>query len=264
MVRLRTWLGGGHGRVGAHDELLVLGAEAAGGQVERRVAEHRGDIADGQAEGGQAQRVDHHAQHALAVTEQVDGGDAFDGDEGGDDVLLDDPGERILAQGVARSGEAHDGARVGIGLDDGELLHRFGELPLDPAHRLAHVARGGVEVGVGREDHAHAEVVLLARRAHLLDAGDARHRAFDERGHLDVDGLRRCAGEVAAHGDDRAVDVGQLAHLHAEHGGEPGQRDQQVEHEHQQRPADREGGKVSADHRGKSGAVTRSVRGWPR
>ena len=64
--------------------------------------------------------------------------------------------------------------------------------------------------------------------------------------------------------DDGAVDVGQLAHFHAEDGGEPGQRDQQVEHEHQQRPADREGGKVPADHGGKTGTVTKSARGWPR
>ena len=141
----------------------------------------------------------------------------------GDDVLLDDPGERLFAQGLARRGEAHDGAGIGVGLDDGELLHVFGELPLDPADGLAHVARRGVEVGVGREDHANAEIALLARRAHLLDAGNARHGAFDQGRHLDVDGFRRRAGEVAAHGDDGAVDVGQLAHFHAEDGGEPGQ-----------------------------------------
>ena len=257
-------LGGDHRGVGAHDELLVLGAEAAGGQVERRVAEHRGDVADRQAEGGQAQGIDHHPQHALPIAEQVDGGDTVDGHQGGNDVLLDDPGERLLAQGVARRGEAHDGACVGIGLDDGELLHRFGELPLDPADRLAHVARGDVEVDVGREDRAHAEVVLLARRAYLPDAGDARHRAFDERGHLDVDGFRRCAREVAAHGDDGAVDVGQLAHLHAEDSGESGERDQKIDHQDQQRPTDREGGKVPADHRGKSGPVTTFLQARPR
>ena len=58
-------------------------------------------------------------------------------------------GERFLAQGLARRGEAHDGAGIGIGLDDGELLHGLGELALDPADRLAHVARGGVEVDIG-------------------------------------------------------------------------------------------------------------------
>ena len=253
-------IGGDHRGVGTHDELLVLGAEAAGGQVEGSVSEHGGDIAHGQAERGQAQGIDHHAQHALAVAEQVDRGNTVDGDQGGDDVLLDDPGERLFAQGLARRGEAHDGAGIGVGLDDGELLHGFGELPLDPADGLAHVARRGVEVDVGREDHANAEIALLARRAHLLDAGDARHGALDQGRHLDVDGLRRCAGKVAAHGDDGAVDVGKLAHFHAADGGEPGQRDQQVDHQDQQRPADREGGKVLADHVGISGTVTRSAR----
>ena len=257
-------VGAGHGGFGAHDELLVLGAEAAGGQVERRVAEHGGDIADRQPEGGQPQGIDHHAQHALTVAEQVDRGNAVDGDQGWDDVLLDDSRERLLAQGFARRGEAHDGAGIGIGLDDGELLHVLGKLPLDPADGLADVAGGGVEVDVGREDDADSEIVLLARRPHLLDAGDARNGPFDESGHLDVDGLRRRAGQVAANGDDGPVDVGQLAHLHAQQRGEPGKRNQQIDHQDQQRPTDRERGQVLADHEGTPDTVTMPAGAWRR
>ena len=71
----------------------------------------------------------------------------------------------------------------------------------------------------------------------------ARHPAggaLDHRGQLAVDRLGRGAVEGGGDGDHRPVDVGQLAHLDAAERGEPGEHDQRVEHEGEDRPAHEE------------------------
>ena len=104
------------------------------------------------------------------------------------------------------------------------------------ADRVAHVGRGDVEVDAVVELDRDAAAAEGRCRRDRLDAGNARHRAFEDGGQLAVDGLGGGAGEVGVDGDDRAVDVGQLADLDAVEGGKPGDGDQRVDDEGQHRP----------------------------
>ena len=68
-----------------------------------------------------------------------------------------------------------------------------------------------------------------ARRGDRLHARHARCGALQDARDLGVDRLRRGAVIGGADGDDRAVDVRQLADLDAAEGGEPGDDDEEVE-----------------------------------
>ena len=83
------------------------------------------------------------------------------------------------------------------------------------------------------------DAAALERRGRRdrLDAADARHRALQHRGQLAVDGFGGRRREIGGDGDDRPVDVGQLADLDAVEGGHAGDGDQRVDDEGQHRPA---------------------------
>ena len=139
--------------------------------------------------------------------------------------------------GVGGDGKPQHGIGVGVGLDDARRIGVVGKLVAHAPDRVAHVGCRDVEIdAVGELDGDAASPVGGARRDRL-DARDARHRALDHRGQFAVDGFGGRAAIVGGDGDDRPVDVGQFANFHAEEGGQPGDHDQRVDDEGQDRPA---------------------------
>src|SRR5690606_12067404 len=115
-------LRGDHGGVGADDQLLVLGAEAACRHVESRHPQNRRDITDRQPIAREPQRIDDHSQHALAPAVNLDVGHPVDRDQFRDEVLFGDTGNLISHQVVAQDTDVHYRPRIVVGLDDHDLL----------------------------------------------------------------------------------------------------------------------------------------------
>ena len=115
---------------------------------------------------------------------------------------------------------------IGVGLDDGDVLDAFRQLPLDPGDRFADVVGGNVQIDVGGEFGADAAVVFLTRGLDALDPGYAGDGPFEHADHLGIHGFRRGPVEKRAHGDDGAVDVGQFTDFDAHDRGQTGDHDQ--------------------------------------
>jgi hypothetical protein len=229
----------GRAGIGAHHQALRVRAERSDRHVERRALQRVRDIGQRQAEAVEPEGIDRHAHLPLARAELVDARHAFCGEQFGNDVVVDQPGQLGLVVGIAENGKRHDRLGVLVGLDHGHLLDAFGQVALRPADRFANIGRRSVEVDARIELHPDARIVLLARRADLAHARYARDRIFEDAGHLGIHRLGRGAGQAGGDRDDRPVDIGQLAHFHAHQRGDARDHDQQVEHPDQQRPLDR-------------------------
>jgi hypothetical protein len=105
----------------------------------------------------------------------------------------------------------------------------------DAADGIAHVVGGNGQIdGIGKFQR-HAALAELRTGRDGFETADARDRAFDDLGQFLVDRLRRSAVECRAHGHDRPVDVGQLAHFHAHIGRKTRHHHQRVEDQRQDR-----------------------------
>ncbi len=93
-----------------------------------------------------------------------------------------------------------------------------------------------------------ATVVFFRRGPDSVDSGNPGHRAFKKGYDLGVHGLRRCAGEVDAYTDDGLVHVRQFAHLDGDQRSQAREDYEQVDDQHEYRPADTQARQVIALH----------------
>jgi hypothetical protein len=131
-------------------------------------------------------------------------GHARDGAEVAADDLVGDHRELRRVERLRREGERDDRQLVGVeplhdGLDD--LLRQLRALGADG---VAHVLRRLVDRLAELELHDHLREAVGARRAQLLEPGDAREAVLEPVDHLALDLLGRRARVGDADEDDRA------------------------------------------------------------
>ena len=120
------------------------------------------DITDRQTEAVEAHRIDRNAHLLHPRTKLTDAGDALRAQQFGQDVIVNDRGQRGFVVATARHGQLQDRSRVFVGLDDAHLLDAIGQVVGHSAHGLAHVGRCGVQINAGGEFDADAATILLA------------------------------------------------------------------------------------------------------
>ena len=139
---------------------------------------------------------------------------------------------------VGGDGEPHHGVGIGVGLDDARRVGVLGQLVGDAADGVAHVGGGDVEIDAVVELDGDAAAADRTRLDEIDLTPETRATAPSITAVSSRSiGLGGRAVVVGGDRDDRAVDVGQFAHLDAEEGGEAGDHDQRVEHEGEDRPA---------------------------
>ncbi len=223
----RELLGRGHLAEGPYGELAPCALHPAGRQVDVLAPERGLDVGDRQVGGGQPHVVDPHAHRVPALARDDDGGDAAELAQAILDASLGDGGELELAVALARKRHPHDRARVGVALRDHRILHLVGERAAHPRDPVTHVVRGLVDVPPELELDRDLGDLLAAVRGQVTDAVDADQLVLERLGDRGLDHLG-CGAEVdGGDGDDRGIDVGELAI------GEPRQRDRAGQHDHQ-------------------------------
>ena len=160
-------------RLGPHDQLLRFGTKAANGHIERRALQRFGHIGDRQAIAVEADRIDRHTHLPDPRAELIDAGHAVRGQQFGHDIIVDDAGQLRLVMHPAGYGQTHDRLRIVIGLDHPQLLDAVRQVALHAAHRFAHIAGRGIQIGAGIEFHADTAVVFLAGRPDFAHPGHA-------------------------------------------------------------------------------------------
>src|SRR5690606_14240678 len=207
-------------------------------------AQDAGDVVHPEVTGREPGGIDAHAHDSLAPAEGDHVGHAGYRHEARFELFVDGTGQVVDRELAARDGELHHRLGVRVRLDDHEVLDAVGQVALDSRNRIADVVGGIDEVDVRPELDDHPQVAFLARRAYRVHAGDAGGGALDEPRRFGVERLRRGARIVGTHGDDRAVDVRQLAHLDPAQRAQAGDHDEQVHHDDQPGPPDRQARQV--------------------
>ena len=139
-----------------------------------------------------------------------------------------------------REREPDDRLRVGFLLLHDRLARVVRQQLARLVDAIAHVGGGVVGVAVELEHDRDLRALGAAGRGDEVDALDAGDRVLDRLGDLRLDHRRVGAGIAGRDGDDRRVDVRDLAHRQALVADEPDQHDDQVHHGREDRAADRE------------------------
>ncbi len=239
------------GRVGlavhANVVLLVARVHVAGGHVRVLGVDRAEHVLDGDLALGHLLRVEPHPQVRVDVAAERDVAHARHHRHLVAQVLVDVAADVRKGGGRAgrrAQGEPDDGLVLGIDLLDDRRVDVLGQVLL----RLRDVARDVLHRGV--DAAAQVELDRDRRRAQARDGGDvgdafdAGDRVLDDVGDLGLHDVRRRVLPVHRHGDDREVDVGQLADAHAVEADPPEHEQAQHQHPGEDGVADREVGKA--------------------
>ena len=136
------------------------------------------------------------------------------------------------------------GASAGIHFAIGWIARQVrGQLAARRIDGGLHVARGGIDVAVQIELQRDAGRAQLARRCHLVDAGDAAELPLQRSRHRRCHGLRARARQACADADHGKLHLGQRSDRQKIEGQDP----RQQQRRRQQRRANRTVDKWSGD-----------------
>ncbi len=201
--------------------------------------------ADAVAVEGEGQQLDPHRRQRAAADLHV--ADALDLRQ----PLADDVRHRVVdlpRRQRLRGQRQDDHRRVGrIGLAVGRVRAQ-GRRQVDArgVDRRLHLARRAVDVARQLELQADAGAADLARRGHLVDAGDRAEAPLERRRHARRHGVGAGAGQLGADRDRRVVDLRQGRDRQHEEGADAGEGDADRQQDGGDRAADEGSGEVHA------------------
>ena len=138
---------------GAHQNALAGRAEFACGRIEGHIGQRAAKVCQRQAPAGHLHRVDIHAEHLVAVAENLQVGHAGGGQQAVLHGVFDQPGQLLRAAAGRGDGNAQHGVGIGIGLDHARLVGVFGQAVADAGDGIAQIGRGHVQIDVIAEFH---------------------------------------------------------------------------------------------------------------
>ena len=138
---------------GAHQNALAGRAELACRRVEGHIGQRAAQFGQGQAPAGHLHRVDIHAEHLVAVAENLQVGHAGRGQQAVLHRVFDQQGQLLRAAAGRGDGNAQHGVGIGIGLDHARLVRVIGKAVADAGDGIAQIGRGHVQIDVIAEFH---------------------------------------------------------------------------------------------------------------
>ena len=217
----------------AHGQFLRAPFDPASRQLDVLLAERRGDVRHGDAEGAHPLRIEAHLDLAAGAADDLDLADAADALEPLLDLLVGDLGDLAERQ-VAGDDNLQDRHGAGIELLNHRRERGLGKIGNDQVDLVANLLGRDVAVLLEHEPQHDPRLPLDRRRSQLVDAADGIDRAFDVLGDLGFDLLGRRARIDDRDGDGRHVDVRQQIDAQADEreAADDGQRQHQHGGEH--------------------------------
>ncbi len=217
---------------GAHQQGFLAIVEAAGAVVAVVGFQHRLQILQRQAAGGQALRLRHDLEGAHLAAQAVDVGDAGDGAQ----LRADHPVEQGALLGQRQV--ALDGEHEHFAERRGDWRHAAGGAGRQVAHRrgqaLADLLAGPVDVGAVLEIDGDVGQRVFRGRAQQALVRDAEHFLLDRHGEAGFDFLRRHAGRLQDDLDLGRRDIGKGVDRQAEESLDAGADEHDGQHQNQQ------------------------------
>ncbi len=149
------------GSICTHQQLLVGGAEAAGGNIKASGSQYRSNVSNRQGIAAQLERINHNLELALAITGQRYVCHAWKRNKRRNYVLLYGARQRLFAEDVADNRETDNGFSVLVAFDYRELFNIIRQLTLYTVNSFANIRGSSIQISAWGKLNSDPSIILF-------------------------------------------------------------------------------------------------------
>ena len=191
------------------------------------LAQLRGNFSGRDIQGLQFGRIEFHPNLPRHAADAIDRPDALDAQQQFGDVVVDEPGQFLLAHRRIGDGIGHDRLAAQLHLGDDRIEHLFRQVAADARDRRTHIFQRLARIALQPELGRHNGVSVRDMGVQMFQSLRAGERVLDLARHLGFHLVRRRARHRGRHGDHRQIDIREQLDLH----GLEGHHAQEGEHD---------------------------------